>query len=226
MTDRPDANDSNHGEAFFHLRRQLLGQLAATGALATLWPSLAQAFVEEWEDGDPLCRVPYTELEKPDGYELDAAFLKSFVGLSEALTGVAPVDRHLANQLMKRYATYPRLSVTLKKLIDAYRAIAPGDTPPSADVVKQHFMPDPPLNDDTKELNEGAKQLIYLWYVSAFFLPRFPDPAKPWFDGTPKVWMYDTAEQYRRGLLWSVIEAHAPMTTGGLPGHWADRPAT
>jgi len=202
------------------------GGPAAAGALATLWPGLAQAFVEEWEDGDPLCRVPYTELEKPDGYELDAAFLKSFIGLSEALTGVAPIDRHLANQLMKRYATYPRLSATLKKLIDAYRAIAPGNTPPSADAVKQRFMPDPPLNDETKEINEGAKQIIYLWYVSAFFLPRFPDPAKPWFDGTPKVWIYDTPEQYRRALLWSVIEAHAPMTTGGAPYHWAHRPVT
>ena len=221
-TDRPNTvNDDT-----FYLRRQFLGQLAATGAFATLWPGLARAFAEEWEDGEPLCRVAYSELAKPDGYELDAAFLTSFVGLSEALTGVIPVDRHLANQLMQRYATYPQLSSTLKKLIDAYRAIAPGDTRPSEDAVKQRFMPDPPLNDESKEIYEGAKQVIYLWYVSAFFLPRSPDTTKKWFEGTPKVWIYDTPEQYQRALLWSVIQAHAPMTSGGLPGHWARRPVT
>jgi hypothetical protein len=73
------------------------------------------------------------------------------------------------------------------------------------------------VSDDRKALNDGAKQLIYLWYVSAFFLPREDDPAK-------KAWIYGTAEQYRRALLWSVIEAHAPMTPGGPPGHWAEKP--
>ena len=206
------------------LRRQFLAQVAATGALVTLWPGMAEAFVEEWEDGDPLCRVPYPELDKPDGYELDSAFLKTFVSLSEALTGVSPVDRSLASEYLQRYATFPRLSATLKKMIDDYRAIAPGDARPDENLVKQHFMPNAPSNDEANELKEGAKQLIYLWYVSAFFLPRDPDPNKKWFEGTPKVWLYDTPEQYRRALLWSVIQAHAPMTSGGIPGQWAHRP--
>jgi hypothetical protein len=198
-------------------RRHFLEGFAATGALAALWPSMAEA-VEEWEDGDPLCRLPYSELKKPDGYELDATYLKNFVRLSEALTGVAPLDRNLAGEYMQRFATHPKLSATLKKLIEAYQSIAPGDTRPDEAAVKGKFWPDPPMSDEQKQLNDGAKQVIYLWYVSAFFLPRDDDPTK-------KAWVYGSPEQYKRGLLWSVIRAHAPMTSGGRPGHWAYAPS-
>jgi hypothetical protein len=209
---------SSEADDYFTRRRVLL-QLAAAGVLGTMLPALAEAQqgLGEWEDGDPLCRQGYAELAKPDGYELDAAFLNSFVGLSAALTGVARLDRNLANDYMERFARHPQLSATLKKMIDAYRQIAPGDASPGRDAVKQTFMPDSPADDAAKQLNAGAKQLIYLWYVSAFFLPRADDPTK-------KAWVYGSAEQYRRGLLWSVIQAHAPMTPGGPPNHWATVP--
>lgn len=199
------------------LRRQFLGQLAATGFVASLWPAFAEA-LEGWEDGDPLCRLPYAQLAKPNGYELDAAFFKSFVGLSEALTGVKPVNHNLAGELMDRYALHPQLSDVLKKLIDAHRTIAPGDTQPTDADLKKTFMPDAPASPEATALNDGAKQLIYLWYVSAFFLPRADDPKT-------KAWVYGTREQYGRALLWSVIQAHAPMTPGGRPGYWAHAPA-
>jgi len=207
---RTDRSRSRSPEHFF-LRRQFLGQLAATGTVATAWPAFAQS-LEGWGEGDPLCRVSYTELDAPDGYELDEAFLKSFIGLSEALTGVKPLNKNLAGELMDRYARHKQLSPTLKKLIDTYRSIAPGDTPPSDAVLKQSFFPDTPSGDDAKNLTEGAKQLIYLWYVSAFY--------------GDKAWVYGTREQYRRALLWSVIQAHAPMTPGGPPDHWAFAPKT
>jgi hypothetical protein len=183
-------------------------------------PALAQAQqgLGEWEDGDPLCRQGYAELDKP-AYELDAAFLSSFVELSAALTGVAPLDRNLANEYMERYARHPQLSPTLKKMIDAYRQLASGGTAPSEAAIKATFMPDSP-SDAAKQLGDGAKQLIYLWYVSAFFLPRADNNPT----GTIKVWVYGTPEQYRRGLLWSVIQAHAPMTPGGGRNNWASAP--
>src|SRR5262249_32474842 len=165
---RSDRSRSRSPEDFF-LRRQFLGQLAATGAIASVWPALAQTY-EGWDEGDPLCRVPYTELAAPEGYELDEAFLKSFIGLSEALTGVKPLDENLAGELMDRYARHKQLSATLKKLIDTYRSIALGDTQPSDAALKQSFFPDTPSGDDAKILTDGAKQLIYLWYVSAFYL--------------------------------------------------------
>src|SRR5712691_6081697 len=181
---------SQHGDTS-SLRRRFLRQLAATGALAALWPGLAEA-LEGWEDGDPLCRLAYPQLPTPHGYGLDAAFFKSFIGLSEALTGVKPLDNNLAGELMDRYALHPQLSDTLKKLIDAYRTIAPGDTQPTDADLKKTFMPDPPLSDGA--MTDGAKQLIYLWYVAAFDLPRADDPKA-------RAWVYGTREQYRHALL-------------------------
>ena len=213
---RADRFRSHSAEDFFR-RRQFLGGLAATGAIASAWPAIADT-PEGWDDGDPACRVPYAELAAPDGYDLDAAFLQSFVELSEALTGVALPDKNLAGELMNRYARHKQLSAILKKLIDTYRSIAPGGTRPSDAVLRQSFFPDPPSNDDAKNLAEGAKQLIYLWYVSAFYLV-IPDSNPP-----TKAWVYGTSEQYRRALLWSVIQAHAPMTPGGPPGHWEFAP--
>lgn len=213
---RADRFRSRSAEDFAR-RRNFLGLLAATGAVAGVGPALAIT-PEGWNEGDPLCRVPYSELEAPDGYTLDAAFLKSFVALSEALTGVKPLDQNLAGEFMDRYARHKQLSSVLKKLIDTYRSIAPGDTQPGDDVIKQNFFPDAPSNDDAKIVAEGAKQLVYLWYVSAFYVVM-PDSNPP-----TKAWLYGTEEQYRRALLWSVIQAHAPMTSGGPPGHWAAAP--
>jgi hypothetical protein len=202
----------------FFLRRHFLRQLAATGAVVSGWPALAQTGGEGWDEGDPLCRVRYSELAAPEGYELDEAFLKSFIGLSEALTGVKPLEKNLAGELMDRYARNKQLSAALKKLIDTYRSIAPGDAQPSDTALKQALFPDAPSGDDAKALTEAAKQLIYLWYVSAFYLV-IPDSNPP-----TRAWIYGTPEQYRRALLWSVIQAHAPMTPGGQPGYWASAP--
>jgi hypothetical protein len=208
---------SGSPEEFF-LRRRFLGQLAGTGAVMSVWPALAQTGGEGWDEGDPLCRVSYAELAAPDGYELDEAFLKSFIGLSEALTGVKPLDKNLAGELMDRYARHKQLSSVLKMLIDTYRSITPSDTQPSDAALKQAFFPDAPSSDDAKNVTEAAKQLIYLWYVSAFYVV-IPDSNPP-----TRAWVYGTPEQYRRALLWSVVQAHAPMTPGGQPGYWAYAP--
>src|SRR5260221_13609252 len=88
-------------------KRKFLAQLAAASAAAILWPSGAEAVMGLWEAGDPLCVVPYPTLDKPDGYELDLAFLQTFIPLSGDFTGVAPLERPLANQYMERDATPP-----------------------------------------------------------------------------------------------------------------------
>src|SRR5262249_20616401 len=184
---RTHLSRSRSPEDFF-LRRQFLGQLAATGAVASVWPALAQT-IEGWDEGDPLCRVQYEELPAPEGYELDEAFQKSFIGLSEALTGVKPLDKNLAGELMDRYARHKQLSPTLKKLIEAYRSIAPSDSQPTDAALRQSFFPDAPSGDDAKNLTDGAKQLIYLWYVSAFYL------VIPNSNPATSAWVYGTQEQ-------------------------------
>ena len=66
-------------------------------------------------------------------------------------------------------------------------------------------------------MRPAAEQLIYLWYLSAFYLPLGGDPAK-------RLWVYGTTEQYESALLWIDIHAHAPMTRAGKPGDWARAP--
>lgn len=206
-------------------KRKFLGHLAATSAAAILWPSGAEAVMELWESGDPLCVVPYPTLEKPDGYELDLGYLETFITLSAAVTGVSPLDRHLANQYMDRYASHPQLSKNLNVLIKAYRSIPVGAKPGENDI-KQNIMA-----SSDGSVRAGAKQLIYLWYTSAFFIPLDPgsDPNRPPLQDDPldtrkRVWVYGTPEQYERGLMWKVISAHAPMTPGGPRRYWANAP--
>jgi hypothetical protein len=206
-------------------RRKFLGHLAATSVAAILWPSSAKAVMELWEAGDPLCVVPYPTLPTPDGYDLDLAYLETFIALSSALTGVSPLDRHLANQYMDRYATHPQLSKNLDALVKVYRSISDGKKPGENDI-KQSIMT---ASDGV--IRAGAKQLIYLWYTSAFFIPLDPgsDPNRPPLQDDPtdtrkKAWVYGTPEQYERGLMWKVISAHAPMTPGGPRHYWATAP--
>jgi hypothetical protein len=197
--------------------------LAAFSAAAMLLPGTSEAVMELWEEGDPLCKVVYKPLDKPDGYELDAAYLESFITVSEALTGVSTLDRYLASEYMERYATHRQLSRNLDILIKAWRGL--GDGTPSEDEVRAKIIgsPDP-------ELRASAKQLMYLWYISAFYIPLDVTPeAKPPLrddgsDTRKKVWVYGTPEQYERGLVWQVIHAHAPMMPGGKRQHWAKKP--
>jgi hypothetical protein len=215
---------SDRGRAL--IRREFLGHLAATGVAVLLWPGLADA-TEVWEEGDPICAVLDPPLDRPNGYELDHAYLNSFVELSEALTGVVPLDRHLANQYMERYALNRQLTTNLNLMIQAYRNIPTKPRPSEADVKQQI------VQSQDAAVRAGAQQLIYLWYISAFYIPMpAANPAAPLpapleddpQDTRKRVWVYGTPEQYGRAVLWSVISAHAPMTRGGSPGHWAFAP--
>lgn len=190
-------------------RRDFLRNSLALGVAAATSPPLAHATTEVWEEGDLQCRPPVT-VATP-AYPLDLPLLRDFIRLSEALTGVAPLDKHLASEYLERFATHPDLTSLLPQLIQAYREIAPGETK----VVKAEI--DRRLFQDAA-LRPAAEQIIYLWYVSAFFLPRSDDPKT-------KIWVYGSPEHYERGLLWNVIRAHAPMTRGGPYGYWADAPS-
>jgi len=221
-----DCPDATEFSAETISKRKFLGQLAAASTAAILWPSGANAVMELWESGDPLCVVPYPTLDKPDGYELDLAYLETFIAVSGAVTGVAPLERHLANQYMERYATHPQLSKNLDVLVKAYRSFYAGKKPTDSDIKRDIMM----SSDST--LRAGAKQLIYLWYTSAFFIPLDPgsDPGRPPLKDDPadtrkRAWVYGTPEQYERGLIWKVISAHAPMTRGGPRHYWAQVPA-
>jgi hypothetical protein len=211
----------------YHLpRRDMLTYLAGAGISAALWPSLARAAAEIWEEGDAICATQDPPLAAPVGYDLDAAYLNTFLAASELLTGVAPLDQHLANQFMERYATNRQLTRNLDLLTQMFRSL-PGNPRPSEADVHDHI-----LQSQDARVRAAAQQVIYVWYIGAFYIPDpttlpagLPPPLQD-DDTRKKVWVYGTPGQYARGLLWSVIRAHAPMTSGGLPGHWANPPTT
>jgi hypothetical protein len=190
-------------------RRTFLQGAIAIGAIASGTTAGAQGPIQVWEESDPQCRIMVREV-KPD-YPVDAEMLADFINLSQVLTGSPrPLERALGSRYLDRLTSHPRLSPQVPALINTYRSIASGGNPPSELDVQQRIMQD-------STLRSIAEQVIYVWYVSAFFLPRDDDPTK-------NVWVYGAPEEYERSLLWSIIGAHAPMTRGGPFGYWADTP--
>ena len=186
-------------------RRKFFRKILALGGAALAAPGLSHAQQDYWEDGDPQCSVA-VKLAEP-AYALDASLLASFIALSEALTGVAPLDSYLASDYLRRFATHPQLTSRLPLLVAAFREISPDGKPPMDEALKKRFLQD-------ESLKFAAAQLIYLWYISAFGIYAPDDPKKQ------ITWLYDEPEQYEKALLWRVIHAHAPMMSGGPKEHW------
>src|SRR5262249_26805733 len=184
-------------------RRALLRGVVGAG---TLVPLGRRAEAEIWEEGDIQCR-PIVQ-EKEPAYDINDALLGDFMKLSEMLTGVKPLDRGLGVQYLERYARNPDLTALLPQLIKAYRDIAPQTD--LAKAIQEKSM-------QATTVGPAAEQLIYLWYVPAFFLPIDHAAAS-------RNWLYGSPEQYQKSLLWSVVRTHAPMTEGGPPGYWATAP--
>jgi hypothetical protein len=144
-----------------------------------------------------------------------------FIALSEWLTGVVGLDPGLASEYLDRFRAHPTYGGMLQPLIARYNnTVTPvlqragGDDQVTWEQVMAQVegMIGEQLMDDP-DLGPVAQQLIYLWYVGAFFEV---DPT----DRRRGFWSYGTnPEHYGRGLMWAVIRAHAPMTPGSSSDH-------
>jgi hypothetical protein len=173
-------------ERFSLDRRKLLRGLAAVSGAAVATARSARA--EIWEEGDIQCRPALQEIEP--AYPVDDSLLADFINVSEALTGVKPLDRRIGSQYLDRYARHPELTKLLRTLIKSYRDIKSQSAASLENVdgkFSQSVMTD-------SAVAPAAEQLIYLWYVSAFFLPA--DHSAP-----SRNWIYGTPEQYDHALL-------------------------
>ncbi len=200
------------------LDRRALLRLAATGITVVGTGQMRTAHAEIWEEGDEQCRVQQAEASSlPD---LDEGQLTDFISVSEALTGQRPLRRRLAAQYLERFARLPDYYPKLKRLLEVHKKYAGGGGTPD-DIAEQIMANKEPDADD---ICAGAEQVIYLWYVSAFFLQALKE--QPPHSGQvvrtgPQIWIYGNSEQYEQALLWKVVKAHAPMMPGGRPGYWA-----
>lgn len=154
--------------------------------------------------------------------------IEDFLALSRDLTGEPNLDALLGQEYLGRFReTFGR--EILNKLVQEHKQLRarPSDI---ASGIKQDIMSD-------EYLGEAARQIIYLWYLSAFFMPHPLDPENrelvEQISGQPAgqenenfrgVWQYGTLKQYEAALVWRIIDAHAPMTPGGTMGHWAKKP--
>jgi hypothetical protein len=190
------------------VRRKVLQGVALVGAatIGAVLP-LSRAAAELWEEGDLQCRPIIAEVE-PD-YVNDEMFA-GFMRVSQALTGIEGLDPSIGSQYFERYARHPDLTKLLPPLLKAYLDIE--KAPHSPDERKAAIRRS--IIEDKGGVGQAAEQLIYLWYVSAFYLPADHAAAS-------RNWIYGSVEQYQKSLLWTVVDAHPPMTSGGLPGHWA-----
>lgn len=195
-------------------RRDFLQQTAFVSIAAFVPSGLAgqNPVGDIYGEGLPACRVAYPTVEP--AYAVDAAMANSFRDLSEALTGVHPLDANLGKAYVRRVATNPELTSSLPPLLDAFRQIRTQPRASWEQGIDASIM-------RNSQLRPCTEQIIYLWYFSAFFLPdprdTNPDPTK-----RKKIWVYGNYDHYGRGLLWSLIGAHAPAVSGGPYGYWAD----
>jgi len=219
--EKNQADPSSTMSAAALARRRFLAQASAFSLTAMAWPRLAPAVTEVWEEGDLQCQPPVTPVIP--SYDIgDPALLRTFIQLSETLTGVRPLDEHIGRGYLERFSRHPQLTALLPRLIQAYRTIAPGGAPPADSRVEQTIM-------NSADLRPGAEQIIFVWYLSAFYLPPAAPAASAMNPVTPVpgklVWIYGSPEEYAAALIWPLIQAHAPMTPGGPPGYWADPPS-
>jgi hypothetical protein len=211
---RIDQERDSRSESLTIARRDLLRSAVMGGILGAVAASAARA--EVWEEGEEQCRAHVKE--RPLGDNIDDAMLADFMQVSSTLTGIplnSEADRRLGRQYVERYARVDELADLLPKLIAAHKKTREQPNLDAAELV---------MNNG--EVRPAAEQLIYLWYLSAFYLPLLDST-----NAAKRLWVYGTTEQYERALLWKVVGAHAPMAQptpkfskgGKLPG-WASAP--
>src|SRR6266545_6443676 len=144
-------------------RRAVVRGGAVLGALSILGrgdEGRAQTGIP-FEGQEPACRADFKPV--PIKYEDLEPIEADFIRLSEAITGVEPLNKNLARQYLERFASHPQLADKLMPLIKAFQDVAPKTGAADDTVISAMLTKHPDAKDP-------AQQLIYLWYVSAFFL--------------------------------------------------------
>jgi len=133
--------------------------------------------------------------------------VQDFIKLSRLLTGIDRLEPALAEQYLQRCSDNEQVQPLLKDLVAALPS-PQGDRKAMEKVFLDKLL-------DDGRLFKGAEQIIYLWYVGAFFHPN------PSGKG-PGSWDYGPPEHYFHGKAWSVIGVQPPMTAHGY-SYWATR---
>ena len=135
--------------------------------------------------------------------------LQEFITLSEVLTGLDGLEPDLADEYLQRCAVRPDVKGQLKNLVQTL-SLLKGDRRE----VENKFA-DKLKADDGLFL--AAEQIIYLWYIGAFYRVL----SAP---GNPVAWECGPPEHYFRGKVWGVIGVKPPMTAHDSTNFWSSKP--
>lgn len=126
--------------------------------------------------------------------------VERFIRVSEALTGVAPLDPTLAGQYLARIAVAPE-GPQLSDLLEEYDAIMAGGGNIDAAITARIM--------NVPRHQEIAQVVMLLWYLGEIRGQKLEG-------GYP--------DHFFQGLFWNVISAHPPGLSGGYFGHWTYPP--
>jgi len=192
----------------------LTGVSVSGGQLIELSPLHAQDSVPETKLAQvaPMQgpRAPAAASEKLPGPPTTSEIsVQEFIGLSEVLTGLDGFESDLANQYLLRCAANPEVQGQLKRLVQTLSSLH-GNRRAIENGLADALQADGPLF-------AAAEQIIYLWYIGAFFRVNPSDGQRYWDYGPP--------DHYFRGKVWGVVGVKPPMTAHGSNNYWSGKPA-
>lgn len=136
--------------------------------------------------------------------------VREFIGLSEVLTGLDGLEPDLAEQYHLRCEANPEVQGQLKRLVQTLSSLHGSRREIEKQLVEA-------MNADSP-LFAASEQIIYLWYIGAFFRLNPSDGQRYWDYGPP--------EHYFHGKVWGVIGVKPPMSTHESTNFWSSKPAS
>ena len=138
--------------------------------------------------------------------------LDNFIALSQVLTGEKRLNKALAADYLQRLKA--QNPTQMQKILDEFSGIS--SDPYLVFEVKRRIVETKQAGK--QDLPAMAQQIIRIWYTSEFF------PLGP--DGNPVLTnpASGTQQQYYSGLIWNVIQAHAPTNSKQKYGYWTKKP--
>ncbi|HYO12722.1 MAG TPA: sorbitol dehydrogenase [Thermoanaerobaculia bacterium] len=153
----------------------------------------------------------------------DAARMESFIGLSQALTGISrsvlapdldPIDlKSTYLQTLDQQIGPPATDALLQLYVDLKQQGLSDEQ--IAQTILEPPLPPPPAGIDPVAQAAQARSIMKMWLLGSWYMPTLPGQAED-LSGT-----VISANAYTGGLAWTIAQAH-PMGYSELSfGYWA-----
>jgi|GEM_PF-1399543 len=139
--------------------------------------------------------------------------VQDFIKLSQMLTGLDDLEPELAAQYLQRCTDNPEVSGQLTILVQTLSALQG-----SRDKIESDFHDKLKSAGVQSPFFAASEQIIYLWYVGAFF-------RKKEGSATARYWDYGPPDHYFYGRVWRVIGVQPPMTAHNTT-YWTTAPGS